>query len=252
MIGRLPAVPKGYSLLALDTVDSTNEEALRQAEAGAPDGTVVWARAQTAGRGRRGRGWISEPGNCFSSVLLRPMVPPIEAARLSFLVAVAVAETLRQLLAPGPRIGCKWPNDVLVDGAKISGILLESRMSIEGRVDRLVIGTGINVGSAPSGAPYETTSMAAHGANAPVERVLETYLERLAAWLDRWRAGGFGPVRSAWIAMAEGIGQPVRVLQPDGAIEGVFESLDESGAMVVLRRDGGRTRVTAGDVYRPA
>ncbi|MCW5730560.1 MAG: biotin--[acetyl-CoA-carboxylase] ligase [Alphaproteobacteria bacterium] len=252
MTGRRPAVPPGFTLLALDAIDSTNEEALRQAEAGAPDGLVVWAREQTAGRGRRGRGWVSSRGNCFSSVLLRPMVPPLEAARLSFLVAVAVAEMLDRLLPGAARIGCKWPNDVLVDGAKISGILLESRMSIEGRVDRLIIGTGINVASAPEGTAYATTSMTAHGAVASVEAVLEGYLERLAAWLGRWRAGGFAPVREAWIARADGLGKPVRVMLPDGAVDGVFESLDESGAMVLRGENGERTRITAGDVYRPA
>ena len=126
-----PALPPGFRLAALETVDSTNAEALRRAEAGAPDGTFVWARRQEAGRGRQAKPWSSPAGNLYTSLLLRPACAPARAAELSFVAAVAVADTVADLLGPaGPAVSCKWPNDVLVDGAKISGILLESRTQI--------------------------------------------------------------------------------------------------------------------------
>ena len=142
-------LPRGYVLKALDEIDSTNEEARRLAAAGAAAGTVVWAKRQTAGRGRRGRSWISEPGNLFTSLILRPHVPPARAAELTFVASLAVAQAVAGFL-PGRIICTKWPNDVLVDGGKIAGILIESAAGTSGKVDWLVVGIGINVAHHPN------------------------------------------------------------------------------------------------------
>ena len=249
-IGR-PVLPAGFTLVALAEIDSTNEEAKRRAEQGAPDGTVVWARRQSSGKGRRGRSFVSPPGNCYSSLLLRPHAAPAIAAQVSFVTAVAVAEAVAALLPVGPRVTCKWPNDVLIDGRKCSGILLESRVG-GAAVEWIVIGTGINVQSHPEGLAFPATSLWAAGGAATVETVLENYLERLAFWLGRWQGGGFQPVRRAWLLRADGLGRPVRVRLADATLDGVFESLDEQGALVLLGDDGNRRRIMAGEVFRPA
>src|SRR5262249_2745349 len=120
MSDRRPALPSFFSLIALASTESTNEDLHRLARAGAAEGTLVWAREQTRGRGRRGRGWSSPPGNLYLSLLLRPLVPPGEAAQIGFVAAVALAEALETLLPPDRTLRCKWPNDLLIDGAKVS------------------------------------------------------------------------------------------------------------------------------------
>ena len=157
MIGR-PNLPAFFSLEAFDSIGSTNEEALARARAGAPEGTVIWARQQTGGRGRRGRSWSSPPGNLYCSLLLRPAVPPAQAAQLGFVAAVGMAEALLAVLPAERRLSCKWPNDLLIDGAKIAGILPEAEAA--GRnVEALVLGMGINVESHPTDTPYRATSL---------------------------------------------------------------------------------------------
>ena len=137
-----PLLPPFYRLLGFAELDSTNEEAKRQATAGAPEGALVWARAQSAGRGRRGRRWVSEPGNLYLSILLRPSFPPATAAQLGFAAALAVGEAAAAALPAGADVAYKWPNDVLISGRKASGILLESQAAGEGRLDWLVVGIG--------------------------------------------------------------------------------------------------------------
>ena len=226
------------------------DEARRLAEAGAEDRTLIWAQQQIGGRGRRGRPWISPPGNVYSSLLLRPgTLAPSHGTELSFLTAVAVAETAVELVPASCRVACKWPNDVLIDGAKCAGILLESQSGPDGLIGWVVIGVGINVMSAPEAVEYPVTSLAAAGARADVATVLATYIGCLAAWLARWEAEGFAPLREAWLDRAAGLGRPVRVRLDDREIEGVFESLDDAGALIVVKADGSRERVLAGDVF---
>ncbi|HYM31107.1 MAG TPA: biotin--[acetyl-CoA-carboxylase] ligase [Candidatus Cybelea sp.] len=247
----MPVILSGFELVPLDDVDSTNDEAKRRAEAGAASGTLVWTRRQSSGRGRRGRVWESPYGNCYSSLILRPRTTVAEAAQVSFVAALAVAEAVAALVPAGRKVTCKWPNDVLIDGAKCAGILLESRSGAAG-IEWLVVGVGINVASAPAGIEYPATSLAAAGATASVEHVLERYAARMSHWLERWRNEGFGAVRSAWLGWADGLGQPVRVRLGDATLVGLFESLDEAGALVLATPDGGRRRVAAGDVFRAA
>ena len=148
-----PELPAFYRLLAYEQIDSTNEEAKRLAAAGAPAGTLVWAGEQLAGRGRRGRGWASPPGNLYVSLLLRPACPPAQACQLNFVAAVALAEAVSALLPAGAGVALKWPNDVLVGGAKVSGILLEASAALDRSIDWLVIGAGVNIASHPADTP---------------------------------------------------------------------------------------------------
>jgi BirA family biotin operon repressor/biotin-[acetyl-CoA-carboxylase] ligase len=249
-VGRLE-LPPGFSLLAFGEIDSTSDEARRRAEIGAPAGTLIWATRQVGGRGRRGRPWVSPEGNCYTSLLLRPKAAAADAAQISFVAAVAVAEAVARQLPVGRRVSCKWPNDVLIDGAKCSGILLESRSSKAG-LEWLIVGVGINVESFPGETEFPATCLKAAGAAVAVETMLEDYLARLASWLARWERGGFAPVREAWLRWADGLGQPVRVRLNDVTLDGVFESLDEHGALMLATKDGARRRIMAGEVFRAA
>jgi BirA family biotin operon repressor/biotin-[acetyl-CoA-carboxylase] ligase len=241
-------VPYGYRALIADEIDSTIEEAKRRAEAGEAGGLWILAHRQTAGRGRRGRAWESRAGNLMVTLLLRPDVPPARAAELSFVAALAVADTLSELGAPS--VALKWPNDVLIGDAKAAGILLESSAASGGRLDWLAIGVGINLAWAPEGTPYPATCLAAHrAAPAPEpECALAALAKDWSRHYDNWRMNGFPSIREAWLARARGLGEPILARLGDGDIEGVFVDLDERGALIVETASGRRS-IAAGDVF---
>jgi BirA family transcriptional regulator, biotin operon repressor / biotin---[acetyl-CoA-carboxylase] ligase len=246
-----PGLPAFYRLLAYEQIDSTNEEAKRLASAGAPAGTLVWAGEQLAGRGRRGRGWASPPGNLYASLLLRPACPPAQACQLNFVAAVALAEAVSALLPAGAEVALKWPNDVLVRGAKVSGILLEASAALDRSVDWLVIGAGVNIVSYPTDTPYPATSLQREGAATSAADVLRTFAESLLAWSETWRAQGFPPVRARWLASARGLGEPIEVRLERETLRGRFSNLDESGALMLDMTDGTRRQITTGDLFFP-
>ena len=243
------SLPGGCTLIELQSVNSTNDEARDRAQNGASDGTVVWAREQTAGRGRRGRDWFSPMGNLYTSTILQLDRPSGEAAQLSLVAAVALAEALERVLPTKAEVACKWPNDILVDGQKIAGILLEAQGNGEA-VHWIVIGCGVNVASHPETATYPATDVNTEcGENIALETVLECYLERLFVWRDHWRDSGITPVRRAWINRAAGLGGPITVRLPDRELSGRFCDMDEDGALLLELPDGVQQRITAGDVF---
>jgi BirA family biotin operon repressor/biotin-[acetyl-CoA-carboxylase] ligase len=206
---------------------------------------VVWAREQEAGRGRRGRGWASPAGNLHCSVVLRPAVPGARVGELTFLVASAMADAVARF---GVEPAVKWPNDLLVGGAKLAGILLEAEH--DAGAATVVAGTGVNVAHHPPPERYPVTSLAAQGARgATVEALLSAYLESLGAALDRWTADGFAPIRRAWLARAAGLGGPIRVRLPREEIDGVFGGLDEDGTLLLTLPGGAVRRVRSGEVF---
>ncbi len=233
----------------LGVVDSTNDEAARLARKGAPDGTLVTAKAQVLGRGRRGATFVSPPGNFYGSWILRPSCPASAASQLGFVAGLAVADAIAAFAPAATRIELKWPNDVHADGGKIAGILLEAETAGT-TLAWVVLGIGINVASHPEGLPFPATSFAALGASgASPDAVAERLIAALASWRARWRDDGFGPIRTAWLARAKGVGGDVRVALDGGSFGGRFADLDADGALVVALADGGRRRVTAGDVF---
>lgn len=243
-------LPPGYTLHALGEVASTNDEAVRLAETGAPEAQVVWARAQTRGRGRHGRSWASPVGNLYASVLLRPACSMRAAAGLSLVSGLAVVEAL-QTLGPGlAELKLKWPNDVLLGGAKVAGILLESGGGgREGEADWVVIGSGVNLASAPVDTPYPASSLAAAGfAGLTPALVLEGYLGRLDHWYRVWRAEGFEAVRRAWLVHGFGLGSAIRLRLAREELVGRFVDLTASGTLLLEQGDGRRREVAAGDV----
>jgi BirA family biotin operon repressor/biotin-[acetyl-CoA-carboxylase] ligase len=243
-------LPPPYTLIAFDEIDSTNAEARRRADAGAAEGTLIVARRQSAGRGRRGREWVSPDGNLYMSLILRPDQALESAANLSFVAAVAMAEALAGLVPPMVAISLKWPNDVLIHGHKCAGLLLESAARTPGTLDWLVVGIGVNVSSHPDDVPYPATDLAHEGAvDVTPEAVVEAFARHFLRWSDRWVDEGFTPVRAAWLAMAHGLGEAIDVRLEEETIHGVFKGLDDDGTLLVTLEDGGTRRVVAGDVF---
>ena len=239
----MSAVPAGWRLLVHDRLPSTADALRARAEAGEAEGLAVLAHRQTAGRGTRGRAWESPPGNLHLSLLLRPGGPGREVPQWSLLAAVALHTALAPLAGPG--LTLKWPNDLLLHGAKCAGILSEASLGPDGRLDWLALGFGVNLARAPA-VPGRLTA-----ALPPPAPGVEEAAGRIMASLDRWRAirdaHGFGPVREAWLERGHEAGAPLTVAAPSGPVAGRFAGLDETGALR-LRTEGGMRIVTAGDV----
>lgn len=241
--------PSGWRLIALDTVDSTNRQARDLAAEGAVHGTVVTARRQEKGRGRYGRGWVSEDGNLYVSVVLRPPGPLEEAGQLTFVIALATADALAAL-APSLDIALKWPNDVLAKGRKIAGILLESESNPDLTAAWVVAGVGLNLASHPDRVLYPATDLAAVGTpGIPPEQALAAFVAALDRHYRRWREAGFAAIRESWMARAAGLGGPIEVRLHNETVAGLFAGLDLDGSLMVDLPDGARRCITAGDVF---
>jgi BirA family biotin operon repressor/biotin-[acetyl-CoA-carboxylase] ligase len=243
-------LPTGFALHDFDRLESTNDEARRLADAGVAGGQVVIAREQTRGRGRHGRVWESPPGNLYASVLLRPDCTAAASAQLSLIAALALAEALDGFAPPGCEPRLKWPNDVMIESAKVAGFLLEGTASVGARSAWVIVGSGVNLISCPADTPYPVTSLASagYGVLTPLQ-VLEAYLARLAAWLESWHTGGFEPARRGWLARAFGIGEEVRLRLDREEVSGRFLDLTASGALI-LQQAGRRPRhIAAGELF---
>jgi BirA family transcriptional regulator, biotin operon repressor / biotin---[acetyl-CoA-carboxylase] ligase len=230
------------ALVRLGRVDSTQTVAFALAADGAADRTVVVAQAQTAGRGRHGRLWLDEPGaSLLTSIILRPRLEPARLPTLSLAAGVAVVEALERVTGLKPRL--KWPNDVLVDGRKLAGILLESRI---GPSPLVVLGIGVNLAQRvfPADLAERATSVRlAAGRRVDADALLTALLESLDAWRTRLETEGWAPIRERWRALTETLGRRVSI---DG-VEGVAVDVDEDGALIVAEGDV-RRRVVAGEV----
>jgi BirA family biotin operon repressor/biotin-[acetyl-CoA-carboxylase] ligase len=244
-----PLLPAGYELASFDEIDSTNEEARRRAQRGERGPLWIWALKQNAGRGRRGRAWESPVGNLMCTLLLAPGVPPARAARLSFVAALSVRDFVAEF-AGTTDVRVKWPNDVLIEGCKVAGILLESSgESGAGPLPWLAVGIGVNLVHAPDGTAFPAASISAHG-DAPTPAQA---LGALAAKWDQhfrvWRASGFAPIREAWLAHAAGLDRAIEVRLPGETVNGIFRGLDADGALLLALPDGSSRAITAGEVF---
>jgi BirA family biotin operon repressor/biotin-[acetyl-CoA-carboxylase] ligase len=240
----------GARLVTLDTVGSTNAEAFARGRAGERGPLWITARRQTAGRGRRGRLWVSEPGNLYASLLITDPAPLPRAAELSLVAALAVHDALAECApAVGPRLQVKWPNDIVCDGAKLAGILVEGE-SAPGRPLAVVIGIGVNCAHYPADASYPATSVKEAGALVVPETLAQALIAAMAGRLAEWDRGeNFAATRTAWLRRAAGLGAPARVRLPERELEGVVETLDGAGRLVLRLADGRRERIAAGDMF---
>lgn len=216
---------------------STNDDLAARARDGAAEGAWLRAERQTAGKGRHGRAWQSPPGNFYASTIVRlqPGDPP--APTLALVAAVALHEVVA---AHAPQVRIKWPNDLLADGAKLSGILLERQG------DAVIIGFGVNLAHHPQDTDRPATSLAAlAGVTTDPEAFLEMLAEAFARWIARWRSEGIDPVRRHWLAAAHPVGAPLSTSEG----EGLFDGLDEDGALRLRLADGTLRVIHAGDVF---
>lgn len=226
----------------VEETGSTNADMLALAAAGAIEGAWLRAERQTAGKGRQGRAWESPVGNFYGSTLvrLRPTDPP--APTLALVTVVALEEAVRVFLPTGATI--KWPNDLLIDGAKLSGVLLE-RVS-----DAVVVGIGVNLTHHPELPDRPATSLAAQGVAVEAATFADILAESFARWLSRWRGEGLEPIRQRWLARAHSTGTALTARLPDGSShDGLFDGLTGEGALILRLADGARHVIHAGDVF---
>ncbi|MEO9826555.1 MAG: biotin--[acetyl-CoA-carboxylase] ligase [Paracoccaceae bacterium] len=246
-----PTWPVGYGHFPCGVVDSTLDEARR--EAGKfPNPTWFTATRQTAPRGRRGRAWVEPEGN-FAATLAIPVANPNEAAFRSFIAALALNDALRAFPGVGDGTALKWPNDVLLNGRKVAGILLES-LTVQNRIWGVAIGIGVNLAQAPQNNALE------EGAVAPICLAdvtsnavsPEDFLAHLACAFDRWetafQTGGFTVIRTAWLARAAKLGEVITARTVRDTFTGTFDTIDDAGQLV-LKTAEGRITVPAADVY---
>jgi BirA family transcriptional regulator, biotin operon repressor / biotin---[acetyl-CoA-carboxylase] ligase len=241
-----------FHVETLPAVGSTNDVVRERALAGAPEGLVVRAEEQLAGRGRHGRVWSSPRGNLYVSILFRPSRPLNEAATLSLALGLGLADAIATAVGsgaagPGLALRLKWPNDLLAGGAKIAGILLEN-VSVDPGQPAIVAGLGVNVAAAPGGLPYPATTLAALGLQVTPEALLQRLLAHLGQDYALWQAGGFAALRGRWLARAQGLGQPAGVRVGERTISGRFVDVDEAGHLV-LEGEAGRLRLNAGELF---
>ena len=251
------AVSAGYRLIAFDSTGSTNAEALQCARDGKRESTWFVTTEQTAGRGRRHRPWVAPRGNLASSILEVIDVSPAIAATLGFAAGLALEAAIRRvstealLRSPGSEqmnYQLKWPNDLLAGRSKLAGILLEAE-AVDGGL-AVVVGIGTNVVAAPEGTPTPATSLAALGVSIGAEELFSALSDSWAEYRGIWDNGrGFGDIRTRWLDRAAGLGQPVSVQSGSGAVSGTFDTIDESGCLIVRTADGKYIPISAGDVY---
>jgi BirA family biotin operon repressor/biotin-[acetyl-CoA-carboxylase] ligase len=251
------ATSLGYRLAVFDQTGSTNAEAMARAREGERGPMWFVTTEQTAGRGRRNRPWIAPRGNLASSILEVMDTPPQAAATLGFAAGLAAQRALREVCAEASRSNghsraeflLKWPNDVLAEGKKCVGINLEAE-TLAGEGFAIVVGIGTNVVGAPEGTPTPAISLAALGYQVTAEELFPHLSDAWAEFRGIWDDGrGFAELRKAWLAGAMGLGEAVAIRSGNVTIEGIFETLDEQGCMIVRTPEGRRIPITAGDVH---
>jgi BirA family transcriptional regulator, biotin operon repressor / biotin---[acetyl-CoA-carboxylase] ligase len=242
-----PAPSTNARIAHLDTVDSTNAEVLRRARAGERGPLWIVAKEQSAGRGRRGKTWISPSGNLHATLLLTDPAPAAAAPQLGFVAALALHDAaIAAAPALAARLALKWPNDLLCAARKIAGILIEG----EGNPVTVAVGIGVNCRHHPDGTEFPATDFAAEGADVTAAALFDHLVSAMQARLTQWNRGtGFAGIRAAWLARALGLGQPIRVRLSERETTGCFETIDDAGRLVLRIRNGGLVPIAAGEVF---
>jgi BirA family biotin operon repressor/biotin-[acetyl-CoA-carboxylase] ligase len=231
----------------LDVVDSTNAQALRLARAGERGPLWIVAKEQSMGRGRRGSAWVSPAGNLHTTLMLTDPAPAAAAPQLGFVAGLALHDAaVAAVPALAPRLALKWPNDLLCAGRKIAGILIEG----EGDPVTVAVGIGVNCRRHPDATEFPATDLAAEGADVGAAALFDHLAVAMQARLTQWsRGAGFAGVRAAWLARALGLGQPIRVRLSGRETTGCFETIDDSGRLMLRAGSGGLEAIAAGEVF---
>lgn len=231
-----------------EDVPSTQDIVRARAEAGEAEGLVIQALCQSRGRGRLGAVWESPPGNLYLSVLLRPDIPAARVGEMAFVCALALAAAFESFTG-GRDLWLKWPNDVLLDGQKVSGILIETAIKGD-RPDYVIVGIGVNIAAPPPGAAALSPETGREDLPDPLH-MREAILDRLSFYLQKWLREGFTPIRAAWLPRAAGLGGPIRVRRASGLLTGIFRDIDSDGALILEKSSGRCERICAGDILMP-
>ena len=223
-----------FILYEYPVIGSTNDEAKALLAQGAVEGTVVRAESQTAGRGRRGRRWISAPGNLYCSVILCPKCPLTIASQLSFVIALAVGRTILPYLTTPENLSYKWPNDLLLKNEKVAGILIETESAGGQLAEACVVGIGVNLISVPDHPTYPVTALKEHTKSSFSRDVLfSQLLDQIKSVYQIWQDNGFAPIREAWMERAHGLGENLTVNLGKNDICGQFVGLSDEGAFLL-------------------
>lgn len=243
-------IPPLYELISYDTVDSVVEEAKRLAVQGAEEGTLVWAQQQTAGHGRLGRRWLSQPGNLYCALILRPEEPAALAVQLTYVAAVSLAAAISNLAPPLIEVRFRWPNDVLLYDAKAAGIWLETAPVANDRYAWLVLGMAVNVEKVPEHLDPPATSLWLEGATeVTVTGLLEVFTRHFLSWINRWAEEGFKPIHRAWSIRPHGLGQPLALELESERLQGKFVELDEQGVLRLELGNGQSRHISVRQFY---
>lgn len=250
------AIAAGYKLAASERTGSTNTDAIESARTGEPGPIWFVTAEQTAGRGRRQRAWISPRGNLAASVLEVVDVAPAVAATIGFAAGLAEEAALEKVsleaalrLGPGrPRYTLKWPNDVLANGKKLVGIGLEAE-AVDDRL-AIVVGIGTNIVAAPEGTPTPAVSLTALGVQISAEELFSALTDAWVEFRGIWDNGrGFAAIRRLWLERAAGLGEPVAINTGTMILEGIFDTIDDTGCLIVRTAEGRRVPIAAGEVF---
>jgi BirA family biotin operon repressor/biotin-[acetyl-CoA-carboxylase] ligase len=228
-----------FTLHDYEVIGSTNDEALLLYEKGAPEGTVVRAFQQTAGRGRRGRSWVSLPGNLCFSFVLKPNCSLMEASQLSFVMAVAMGEVISPLLPSPNMLTYKWPNDLLLDNKKVAGILIQTESNSASNLEVCIVGVGINIQSVPDNLTYPVTGLSQHSSeDIDVNQLLSTLLKSIDMYYTIWQQQGFEPIRKLWLQRAHSLQQEMTIKIGEISINGIFMGINSLGVLLFKQSDG--------------
>lgn len=246
----LPSILNDYHLLSFDSLDSTNEEAKRLARSGGGHGAVIWAKKQSEGKGRLGRVWLSSEGNLFVSILLKPQRDITELAQLSFVAAVAVLDSISPLLPDGSVLKTKWPNDIVLSGRKLGGVLLESFRTDTCDYPWVAVGVGINIDSYPPRTEFPATCLKEAGVElVSAKIVLSRFIHHFIERYDDWNNKGFAVIRKDWLLAAWNLKEKIFARLSDSEIEGIFEGIDINGSLILKLDSGKKQTILAADVY---
>ncbi len=247
-------LPLGYVLHFFDLLPSSMDEAHALAKKGAPEGTIVLASRQTKGRGRLGKQWISLPGNLSFSILFKPKCSLQEATALSFILAISIGQTLSFFCPQEAEISYKWPNDVLLYGRKVAGILLETETSTRllQHPEWVVGGVGVNLAQYPPTTDFPATALATTGTSLRPSQFLSSFCLKLTELLELWRSQGFSVIRELWLKDVWGLHQELILRKGKEELWGTFEDIDLTGALVIKDELGDKHTVSTGEIVFPS
>jgi BirA family biotin operon repressor/biotin-[acetyl-CoA-carboxylase] ligase len=242
-------MPTQFKIISFDSIDSTNEEAKRRIKSGdISDRVLITSKVQTSGKGRYSKGWVSADGNMFATIVIRINNSLNEAALYSFVTAISEGEAIKDFINDDITVQYKWPNDVMLDGKKLSGILLETLKDSNG-CNWLIIGTGVNINNQPEDIDKQVTSLMKYSLEAvSVESFLAKFIQHFQTQEKLWKNEGFAFIRSAWLESAYRLGDEITVNLKNKVLKGKFEGISHSGELEVLV-DGEKLLICGGEVF---